>query len=455
MCRKLAEFRQSIADYAKAFDAAALTPAQADEVVRLCARIDASISTVRALAASRAAEGRKWKKEGFRSAADHLAQKTGTSPTQAKRTLKTGRQLAEQPEVAQAALSGELSPAQTEAVSIGAAANPAKAGELIEKAKSSSMRELLSDVTRIVADSGDRDERHRAILAKRGIRRWTDAEGAMQGRLQGLVEDGAAIWQVLETIRRRLITDRNESGEVTAPNTDGAGKHGERLDALDYDALMVIVDAALGRQCDVDFAALVELGLFPDAGQLPPPAGDDEAAGAGEAAAEGDRPAKRKKKLAGSSPKVIFRVDLDTFLRGEVLEGELCEIDGHGPVPASLVRKLLLSGQAQIAFALTRAKRVEGVYHQRRHANAAQKTALEFLYPECAVAGCNARLGLEDDHRVDWHKTHYTVLDLLDRLCGHHHGLKTKEGWGLVEGTGKRPFVPPTDPRHPNHHPPP
>jgi hypothetical protein len=41
--------------------------------------------------------------------------------------------------------------------------------------------------------------------------------------------------------------------------------------------------------------------------------------------------------------------------------------------------------------------------------------------------------------------------DLLDKLCRFHHRLKTNEGWALVEGTGKRDFVPPDDPRHPRH----
>ena len=42
-----------------------------------------------------------------------------------------------------------------------------------------------------------------------------------------------------------------------------------------------------------------------------------------------------------------------------------------------------------------------------------------------------------------------TVLDLLDRLCSHHHDLKTIDNWALVDGRGKRAFVPPDDPRHP------
>jgi hypothetical protein len=40
---------------------------------------------------------------------------------------------------------------------------------------------------------------------------------------------------------------------------------------------------------------------------------------------------------------------------------------------------------------------------------------------------------------------------MLDRLCHHDHGLKTREGWSLVEGRGRRAFVPPDDPRHPRN----
>jgi hypothetical protein len=43
------------------------------------------------------------------------------------------------------------------------------------------------------------------------------------------------------------------------------------------------------------------------------------------------------------------------------------------------------------------------------------------------------------------------VLELLDRLCRYHHRLKTTNGWALVDGTGKRDFVPLEDPRHPRY----
>jgi hypothetical protein len=147
----------------------------------------------------------------------------------------------------------------------------------------------------------------------------------------------------------------------------------------------------------------------------------------------------------------MIRVDLDAILRGVPLEGELCEIVGFGPIPVSVVEELLASGNAFLVGVLTRSQQIQGIYHHRRYPNAYQKSALDFLYPSCAAQGCPARAGLQSDHRRDWIKTKFTVFDLLDRLCPHHHRLKTNLGWGLVEGTGKRPFVPPDDPRHPRH----
>jgi hypothetical protein len=100
---------------------------------------------------------------------------------------------------------------------------------------------------------------------------------------------------------------------------------------------------------------------------------------------------------------------------------------------------------------VTAGEAVVGVAHLGRRPRAAQRTALEWLYPTCAAEGCGAGAFLEIDHRVGWAESHLTVLDLLDRLCPHYHDRKTLDGWALVEGRGKRAFVPPDDPRHPRH----
>ena len=113
---------------------------------------------------------------------------------------------------------------------------------------------------------------------------------------------------------------------------------------------------------------------------------------------------------------------------------------------------MIATGDPVLKAIVTNGKKVVGVVHMRRRPNAYQKSALDWLFPTCAAKGCGTRACfLETDHREDWAHTHITVLELLDRLCRYHHRLKTTKGWALVEGTGKRDFVPPDDPRHPRH----
>ena len=139
-------------------------------------------------------------------------------------------------------------------------------------------------------------------------------------------------------------------------------------------------------------------------------------------------------------------------MRGYPAEGETCEVAGFGSVPPQVVQDLIESGDPFLKAIATKGKDVIGVAHLGRRPNAYQSTALDWLYPTCAVEGCPSRGSfLQTDHRIDWHKTHFTLYDLLDRLCPHHHRLKTTQGWALVAGKGKRAFVPPEDPRHPRH----
>src|SRR6202035_5079916 len=64
--------------------------------------------------------------------------------------------------------------------------------------------------------------------------------------------DGPRLWRMLDPIRRHLNILRRDG---PTPN--------ERLDALDYDALMVIADIAAGKDGELAFTDLLDLGLFP------------------------------------------------------------------------------------------------------------------------------------------------------------------------------------------------
>ena len=105
------------------------------------------------------------------------------------------------------------------------------------------------------------------------------------------------------------------------------------------------------------------------------------------------------------------------------------------------------SGDPFLAAVATCGRQVTGVAHLGRRATAHQRTALQWQDPSCAAAGCPRHTRLQEDHRAPWADTKITLVDLMDRLCEHHHSLKTHHGWALLPGQGKRPFVPPDDPR--------
>ncbi len=391
MCERLAELRDAIGRYAAAFDASLLSGEQAGVAVIEAAAIERMAATVKGLAAARAADGGEWKRAGERSPAHHLARSTGTSVGQASETIATARRLGKLPAVDAAARAGSLSAQQAAAVADAAAIDASAADRLLEKARTSSLAELREECARTKAAAlPDPEARRAKIHDERFLRTWGDAEGGWNLRMRDNPEVGAAIMAALLPIRDRLFRRARSEGRS------------EPSEAHAADALAEAVCAPASRP-------------------------------------------------ARSGAKTIVRIDLPALLRGRVIEGEVCEIAGFGPVAVSAVRELLDSCDPFLAAVVTDGEAVVGVAHLGRRATARQQTALEWLYPTCAVEGCSASTWLETDHRVDWAATHFTALDLLDRLCPHHHDLKSLDGWRLVEGRGKRAFVPPDDPRHPRH----
>ena len=146
----------------------------------------------------------------------------------------------------------------------------------------------------------------------------------------------------------------------------------------------------------------------------------------------------------------LLRLDYDGLVRGDVEGEEICEIAGLGPIPVRVARDLL--GEAILKLVITKGVDVINVTHLGRQATAAQRVALWWRYPSAPAKGARP-VAVQIDHRGDWAKTHHTRYDDLDRLCEADHDLKTRHGWALIAGTGRRPMVPPDDPRHPKNKP--
>ena len=388
MCDELGQLHRAMERWTSALDPALLGAVAAERSLEQVTSIEHMAATAKALLAARVADCGAWKREGHRSPADHIAQKTGSSVGAALDDLKRAERLAELPAVDEAARRGELSPQQANAVTAAAAAAPDEQHRLLGEAKRLPLKELQAECGRTRAAHSDPEALRRKHQRERFVRRWNDAEGAGHLHAKGTPEAIAEIMAKVEAERDVIFGEARREGRC------------EPAEAYAFDALH--------RIC------------------------------VGETSG------------GGVASKVIVRVDLDTLLRGHPIDGETCEVAGV-PVAVSAIDDLLRSGSAFLAAVLTRAERLVGVAHLGRRPTAKQQTGLEWIYPTCAAAGCAQSARLQRDHRVDWARTKITMFDLLDLLCSFHHGLKTTEGWGLVEGRGKREFVPPDDPRHPRH----
>ena len=410
MCQQLADIRSALTSYAADFAAVRLGPGQPEQVLEDAAAVEAMASTIKSLTAAFLADTGHWRDSGHRSEAAALAAETGISTGAARDAIDTGRRLETQPEVAAAARAGRLSAAQASMVANAAEANPTATPRLLQSAARTSLAELREECAKVKASAEpDPEARYARIHAGRDLRSYVDIEGIWHLSAKGTPVAGAQIMAGLEPLAERLFHEARVEGRREAPG------------AYAFDALVELATTATSTDSAAD----------PSAPSTP-----------------GSKPNRRRK---GAAVKLLLRVDYEAFLRGVVLEGETCEVAGYGPVPMSVVHELLETGDPFVAAILTKGKALVGVAHLGRKPTAYQQTALEWLYPTCAAQGCTARARLQRDHRIDWAKSHITKFEWLDLLCPREHDLKTRCGWALVEGTGKRPFVPPDDPRHPEY----
>jgi hypothetical protein len=419
MCVGIAELRGSVAGYAADFDAALLTAEQACRVMDEASRIERIAAVLKGLAAARVVEAGSWRSEGDRSAAHHLARHSGTTVVQAAAAIDTARRLQALPETSAAARRGELSVEAASAIAGAVGADPGSEQVLLDTARRVPLAELREQCARTRAAAHDDPEARRArIHQRRSLRSYTDTGGEWHLHCRDNPEVGASIMAAVDSLREAIFRQARTEGRREPPEAYGA------------DALAEMARRCTGAEAD----------------------GDGTAAGVATAdeAAAGGAVTPRAPRRTGP-PKIIVRVDLGALLRGWPTEGEVCEIAGFGPVAVSAVRDMIDSGDPFLTAVATRGQKVVGVAHLGRRPNAQQQTALQWLYPACANESCSARARLDYEHRADWASTHVTVLDLLDRLCPHCHALKTRQNWSLVEGRGKRPLVPPDDPRHPRN----
>jgi hypothetical protein len=384
----LDEIEAGLRGYVADLDPDRVPAVAAERVFAQLAAIERLASSALILLARRVEAAGGHRQAGCRNAAEQIAKGLGRSVSGAKRMLETSHQLEALPTVADAARAGVLAGPAIEAVAGAAAVAPDYEEKLVAVAARSTYADTRDACLRARASRG-RDENHKRIRAERYLREWTDAEGAWNFKGRGTVDEAARF--------RAAIAPVVDEFFKQARTTDVK----EPREAYAFDALMHLVTA---ERTERTTAAPRFMGLL--------------------------------------------RLDYNALVRGSVEDDEVCEIAGLGPIPVSTARELL--GDAILKLVITKGVDVVNVTHLGRSATVAQQVALWWRDPLCTREGCGRAYRLEIDHREDWAKTHHTRVDEADRLCAADHDLKTRHGWALVDGVGRRPMVPPDHPFHPN-----
>ena len=378
---------------AAALDPEVMAPSDAVLALEAATRLRNIASAICTMLAPRATASGAWRREGARTEAEWLARKLGTSDGEARSTIDTGRALPELPTTDAAFRSGKLSPAQAAAVTEAATADPTSEPSMLRLAERDHLAGLRKARDRVKAAADpDADARHRRIHRERYLRTWTDASGAGRGS-----------WSTTPERQAQILAALDRASREAANAAHGRGEH-ESSEAYAVDAL-----ASLAVRSN-----------------------------------SGGAVGGVEKRLP---PKAIVRIDHTALMRGHAESGETSEIAGVGPVPVSLVRELMDSGDLFLAAVVTKGVDVATVAHLGRKATAFQTTALQWRDPSCRVECCKRPVS-EWDHDEGWANTHVTRVDGLGGMCDHHHDLKTYQGYRIAHSVlpGKIRLVPPDDP---------
>ena len=346
--------------------------------LELLAEITRACEGATTLLAARVAQTRVWADDGARSPAEYLAKATGAPMGQAIGMLETAARLEHLPAIEAALRDGQLSPAQARAVTQAAIADPTQEADLLRTAARSSLRGLQDKARRIEAAANPEltEARYRAAVESRDCTTWIDPDGSGRLAWRGAPDSLA----ILKSALAPYITH-----ELRA-----AGKAGIQ---------------APYAHCAADAFVAMAQG----------------AAGTGE----------HRRPVGGILMKA--RVDYIALVEGRTRPGDVCEIEGVGPVPVSVMRRLL-DEKPMVDAILTRGRDVLRVAKLGRSGDTYLKAAIEWRDTHCAIAGCERTEHLESHHRIPVSSGGATSLEMSLPLCGFHHDRHHHHGYVITGG---------------------
>jgi hypothetical protein len=149
---------------------------------------------------------------------------------------------------------------------------------------------------------------------------------------------------------------------------------------------------------------------------------------------------------------VEVRVDHAALVRGSVADGEVCEIEGIGPIPLAEAERL--ASDSMLRLLLVQGGVVQKISNTTRTIPPRLRRVIEDRDRTCVVPGCDVSWNLEIDHRVPFAQGGLTDEENLARLCHEHHRQKTAgkailERWEDDQGRPRWAWHPTSKPNEP------
>jgi hypothetical protein len=360
---------ETLRGFTRELDPACVDVRTAQRLVALLADASRLCNGATTLLAARIAQTKVWAETGARSPADWVSRATGAPLGEAIGMLETAARLPALPATEAALRDGHLSPAQASAVTLGASANPSAEAELLAVAERSSVRGLRERARTVeAAASPERTEaRYRQAVEHRDVSAWIDHEGSGRLAWRGAPDALAEITSAMAPFVKHQLRSSRKAGRE------------ETYGQCAADAFVAMIRVAAGGSTEVR------------------------------------TPAKGRVLMR-------VRVDYSALVRGRTEPGEVCEIEGAGPVPVSVMERIAAE-HPLVDAVLTKGRDVTRIAHLGRSGDTFLKAAVEWRDSHCVIAGCDRSDYLETHHVDLVSRGGISSMEKMVRLCGHHHDL--------------------------------
>jgi hypothetical protein len=456
-----------IGEFVDTFDATLVDGDRAARLVEVFTQGARLCEAGRLAAAARVEHTHAWQRDGHRSAREWYSAKTKTSASAAAGALETAKHLGDQPRLEKSFRAGKISAEQATEIAAAAHADPTAEHALVAEAETSSLKRTRKSCQSVRAAAahdpvGDRQKIH----ASRYFAHWTSPDGAFEGKFRVTADHGAVVLAALEQERQQVFAQARSDGThepgqayladafvnlarnsltdpPPTPEPTRSAPAGTR--AAEPEAAPETDHRAGSRDPDDhhpdDRQPDDSHPDEPDPGAASRPRAP-EARRSGEARPGQRCPTCHHRPGPSRPPAVInVRVDHAALVRGHTDPGEVCEIEGIGPVPVETVRAA--ASDAVLNALLIKDGRVIATTPAGRTIPAHLRRTLIERDRTCVVPGCDNQRHLEIHHLKPYADGGPTTEGNTARICPHHHDQITYGNAVLSGRPGHWRWTPP------------